>query len=91
MVVFVQPGCPACHAYLPVFRRVAASYPHVPVHILDVSRPAPTLQGLADRCGVQVTPSTHLLHRGGGAIHRPGQLSQGEIRWLFAVAQRENG
>jgi len=87
VVLVVMRQCPACHEFLPRFRRVAAKYARcVPSVIVDASDPqqAP----VADRFQVRATPTLLVLRRPVGQIRLEGNVSDAEIERAFAMATR---
>lgn len=86
VVVFYMNGCPACHEYLPRFRRLAAKYrPFVAIKAANISL-APGAKS-ADEYKVKYAPTTLVLDATGKSIHKlEGSGSDREIEKLFKVA-----
>ncbi|UCC72070.1 MAG: thioredoxin family protein [Gemmatimonadota bacterium] len=85
VVVFIMEGCPACHEYVPRFQHIARQFGNtVPAFIVDANSP----QGgpLADRFGIEATPTTMILRKPVGAIRAEGSLPDTEITEMFKFA-----
>jgi thiol-disulfide isomerase/thioredoxin len=85
ILVFAMQDCPACHEYMPRFQTVAGQFAdRIPYQILDAN--APANQQIAERFGIEATPTTMVLRKPVGAIKAEGALSDQEILRLFNVA-----
>jgi thiol-disulfide isomerase/thioredoxin len=90
VVVFVMEGCPACHAYVPVFQNVARQFSDsVPSFIVDAN----SAQGgpLADRFMIAATPTTMILRKPAGALRAEGALPEAEVAEMFKFAAAHRG
>jgi thiol-disulfide isomerase/thioredoxin len=90
IVVFVQPGCPACAAFKPKLAKVARDFPDVQTITISAADPSPQAQGLADRLQVGVTPTIYALREPAGQIKREGDISERELRSLYEEARQVN-
>jgi len=90
VVVFVMSGCPACEEYLPRFQRIAAPYMQagVPVLVYDAASEDQRIQSLADRWGVEATPTTIVARHGPGMLKEEGAIDDHGIKTLMDVAYR---
>lgn len=88
IVLFVQPGCPACAAFKPIFHRVARKYKdHVPVEIVDVSRPEVQAFCDAQRPPIESIPVMILMKRGTSHVARAeGTVDEAAVERFFYVA-----
>jgi hypothetical protein len=77
VLVFVMTGCPACHEYVPRFRKAFRG-----ARILDVSRDR-RAAALADRLGVKATPTTVVRDSAGTVTKRIGAISDADIGKLL--------
>lgn len=90
ILVFVMRGCPACHDYIPRFKRLAAPLrsPNLRFHVLDVDHRTLPRPAQAIARTVRATPTTILLEDGRGEhLRRVGALSDAEIAELLTKAQ----
>lgn len=83
VILFVLPGCPACHALLPRFRAIAQKYAScLPVVIMDATRN--DYGPVADHFDVVYTPTAIGLTRKRGQVARfHGNVQDHEIERLF--------
>jgi len=90
VAVFVMEGCPACHDYLPRFQQIAAPYAQagVPVMIYDAASEDQNIQQLADRWGIEATPTTVVALRGPGMMKEVGSMSDADIKRVMDTAYR---
>lgn len=84
VILFGMEGCPACEAYLPVFRAVARRHPGVPAYAVDCNLPG----SQADAVGVTVTPTTILFQRGQVVKRFEGEGSRADVEKLFGYAEQ---
>ena len=81
ILVFVMEGCGACHDYVPRAARIAHAYRNRGLssfQIKDMARDKDALR-LADRMGVQATPTTFFQSRT-GVVKRVGALEDAQIQ-----------
>lgn len=88
IVVFVAQGCGACHAYEPIFRKVAAANRRsgARVHVVEISSKRGT--ALANKFGVRATPTTLARTAHGTTLRRIGALDEAGVQRLFDQATR---
>ncbi len=85
IVVFAMKDCSACEDYVPRFQTIANQFSgRVPYQILDAN--ASGTQNLAERFGIEATPTTMVLRKPVGAIKAEGALSDQDILRLFNIA-----
>lgn len=83
VLLFGMEGCPACSAFLPVWRRAAAQHPGVPSFAIDVDdRP-----DAADYYEVTLTPTTLLLRHGRVLRRLEGEGTRANAEKLFRMAE----
>lgn len=80
-LVFVARGCPACHDFVPRFRRVAERL-GVPYSIGDIAT-NPGARASANRFGINATPTTVTRGPRGGVHKSVGAVSDAEIAKLL--------
>jgi thiol-disulfide isomerase/thioredoxin len=88
VVVFHADGCPACHDYLPRFKRIAVKYrPFISIKSGNVSRASKEIQEAADKYKIKNVPTTLILNERGEVIKKAiGSLENAEITKLFEAA-----
>jgi thiol-disulfide isomerase/thioredoxin len=88
MMVFVMPGCEACHEHLPRLQRVQAQprYQGVPVVMVDAADPRSAEYVI--RYDVRHTPTTIVARRGPGYVKSVGSMTEPQIAALFETALR---
>lgn len=88
VVVFYQDGCPACHDYLPKFRRVAVKYrPFVAIKGVNMAKRESL--AAADQYKIKAAPTTLILDAAGKVLRREeGSLDVAAIELIFAEAVR---
>jgi thiol-disulfide isomerase/thioredoxin len=86
VTVFVARGCGACHAFVPVLRRMARHYPQVQVHIVEISGGRGATYAQHER--IRGTPTTIVHTARGTTVRRVGALPANDIQRLFETAVR---
>lgn len=85
IILWIQSGCPACHEFRPTFNRISSKYRgQFPIYVIDVN--TRTHQDLADRCGINSTPTTCALRQPTGLIKLEGAVGAQELERLFQAA-----
>ena len=86
VAVFYQDGCPACHEYLPRFRRVAVKYrPFVAIKGANMAKPES--HAAADQYKIKAAPTTLILDAAGRVLRREeGALDEATIEAIFVEA-----
>lgn len=81
-------GCGACGEFWPRFQRAAEPYRQagVPVLVFDAATQDPEISALADRWGVEVTPTVIVARRGPGMLKEEGNVDDGRIKQLLDAA-----
>lgn len=87
VLVLVMEGCPACDEYMPRFGKLAAPYRMngVPVSILDINSDSQA-EMLANRLGVQATPTTIVIGPKGAKIVAAGAVDNKRIAKILKDA-----
>jgi len=92
VVVFYQGGCPACHEYLPRFRRLAVKYRnHLNIQTANLDHASRRIQDTAINYKITAVPTTLMLNSKDELIkRRVGAISDAQIEALLtaAAAQR---
>jgi thiol-disulfide isomerase/thioredoxin len=87
VTVFIQNGCGACHAFMPVFHAVVDPFrTEMDVHVVNISTHAG--QALANRWGIQATPTTLVQTRRNTEVRRVGAIEPRALQALLAGALR---
>lgn len=91
VVVFYQDGCPACHEYLPRFKRQAVRYrAHLNIQTANLNRADRRIQDAATAYKVEAVPTTLVLDAEDKVIkRRKGAITDAQIAALFAFAAGE--
>jgi thiol-disulfide isomerase/thioredoxin len=86
VVVFHMDGCPACHDYLPRFRRIAVKYrPFIAIKAANIS--VPSNQEAANKYKIVAAPTTLILDVEGKVLSRSkGALDAKAIEAIFTEA-----
>ena len=87
VVVFVMQGCGHCHDFAPIVRQAQQRHPSIPVYFVDAAAKDAWSQQLADRHGIEATPTTLLLRNPTGFIKVEGIMSANELEQLMQVAE----
>ena len=86
VLLFAQAGCPACSEFLPRARR-ASFVTRVPVFPIDTR--SPRGEALANRFGIEATPTMVVVRSDGRALGRKvGGIPDAELYGLLAAAKR---
>lgn len=88
VVVFYQDGCPACHEYVPRFRRIAVKYRnHLNIQVANLNRAVKRVQDAAVAYKITGVPTTLVLDPGDKVIKRKvGAITDRQIEALLASA-----
>lgn len=62
----------------------------IPVLVFDAAAEDADVQKLADRFGVQATPTTVVAARGPGSFKVEGSLANNQIQWVLLMASEAN-
>jgi thiol-disulfide isomerase/thioredoxin len=86
VVVFHMDGCPACHDYLPRFRRIAVKYrPFLAIKAANIS--VPSNATVADKYKIAAAPTTLVLDAEDKVLKRyKGALDAKSIEAIFVEA-----
>jgi thiol-disulfide isomerase/thioredoxin len=86
VVVFHMNGCPACHEYLPRFRRIAVKYrAFVPIKSANISIASNV--ATADKYKIKAAPTTLILDASDKVVRRyTGALDAKAIEEIFTEA-----
>ncbi len=85
VVAWHQEGCPACEAFLPTFRAVAAKYAAcVPSAVLDANE----YTDLADGYWVRATPTVHILRYGRRSPYVLGMTDAESLERMYETVLR---
>jgi len=86
VAIFYQDGCPACHEYLPRFRRIAAKY-RAAVAIKGANMARAEGATAADTYTIEAAPTTLILDASGRVLKREeGAIDDTSIEAFFAEA-----
>lgn len=90
VVLFVMDGCPACEEFFPRFKKLVEPYAKagIPVAVYDAASEDQHVQDLADRWGVEATPTTIVARRGPGIIKEEGSVDDATLKGLLDAAYR---
>jgi thiol-disulfide isomerase/thioredoxin len=88
VVVFHQTGCPACHDYLPRFKRFAVKYrSHLNIQVANLARAEKRIQDAALAYKITSIPTTLVLDANDKVLKRKvGSLSDKQMEEIFAFA-----
>lgn len=87
VTVFIQNGCGACHAFMPLFHQVVDPFRQVmDVHVVNISTHGG--QALANRWNVQATPTTLVQTRRDTEVRRVGAIDGRALHNLLQNALR---
>lgn len=88
VVVFYQDGCPACHEYVPRFKRIAVKYrSHLNIQVANLNRAVKRVQDAAVAYKITSSPTTLVLDANDKVIKRKvGAISDAQIEKLLADA-----
>jgi len=79
VIIWGQPGCPACQDTKPVVRRFATHHQDVDCYEVNVNM----LEQLANQQRIQATPTLMIFRRGSRLARRTGELSEEQLeRWV---------
>ncbi len=80
VVLFIQAGCPACHEFLPRFKRVAEPYRQcgVKVYAPDLAKDSRAAE-MADKYKIKATPTMLVFSKSGRATKIEGAVDDSRI------------
>lgn len=85
--VFGQTGCPACAAYIPRFKRLAAPYrQRIQIGVYDLARDGQHANEFASKLGIRATPTTVVMNRRGSLHKHVGALGDAQVKQLLDSA-----
>lgn len=88
VVVFYQDGCPACHEYVPRFKRIAVKYRgHLNIQVVNLNRAVKRVQDAAIVFKITSIPTTLVLDANDQELQRKiGAISDAQIAKLLENA-----